>query len=146
MINFEWKSSNSEIKGFRYLWLKQVTGFNPKVHCARCLNGEYSKDFSPRMPVNSVLSLDYQENDVLYFCGVSIPYKWENNLHLAGIVSNGEQSEVIAYNGDILTINGLKKIDFDDAVAKAKYPNLGREYLTCRNFQFAAQVFQNYSL
>jgi hypothetical protein len=93
------------------------------------------------MPVNEMIKLDYTEGTILYFCGVSSPYRWENNLHLAGIVKPNHSSEIEAFNGDKLIVNGLERLTFDDTIAKEKYPNLGKEFLTCRNFQFGCHYF-----
>jgi hypothetical protein len=143
MVSWTWQTSNDKIQGFRYLWLKTVEGFNPKVHCARCLTGTYSKLFSPRMLVNQTITEDYPEGMLLYFCGVSSPYRWNNNLHLAGKVTPGAVAEVEAYNGDKLIVTGLDAIAINSEPAAALYPTLGKEFLTCRNFQFGAMLIEN---
>ena len=136
MVSWQWQTDNPKIQGFRYLWLKTVEGFNPKVHCARCLKGTYSKKFSPRMIPNAPIPEEYPEGMLLYFCGVSSPYRWNNNLHLAGRVTPGAIAEVETYNGDKLIVTGLEAITIKPEPAAELYPSLGKEFLTCRNFPF----------
>jgi hypothetical protein len=38
-------------------------------------------------------------------------------------------------------VYGLESISIDEAVARERFPKLSAEYLTCRNFQFGAQMF-----
>lgn len=144
MISFEIKSKNNKILGFKYFWMKRVSSFNENVHCARCLVGNYEKQFGLNTPVNSLIDLSgkYQESEVIYMCGVSSPYRWENNFHFAGVVCFGESSTVEMYNGDILVVKNVKRIVFDDSKAKLLYPEKGKEFLTCRNFQFGASYFR----
>ena len=78
---------------------------------------------------------------VLYLCGVASPYRWERNAHLAVIVAPGHDASVQLWNGDTVKITGARQIVFDDNAAKDRYPEKGREFLTCRNFQFGAQYF-----
>jgi hypothetical protein len=134
MISRTWKSERDRIVGFKYLWLKTVTGFDSSVHCARCLVGKYSSEFRPKMVVNSAVGQKYKEGTVLYFCGVSTPYIWANNLHIAGVVTEGSKFQTFAYNGDYLFINNFERFEFNDRLAKSQFPKLSKEYLTCRNF------------
>jgi hypothetical protein len=134
-------SEQETLRGWRYLWAKTVTAFDPAVHCARCLIGDYEKTFSIRTPVNTVLELRrHATGTVIYFCGVSAPYRWGNNMHLA-VRSTGDlvdTAQTEFYNGDRLIVRGARQLSFDDQVARLRYPTLGAEYLTCRNFQFGA--------
>lgn len=142
MINLYWQSNKDSIKGFRYLWLKKVTGFDSSVHCAKCLRGTYSKEFSPKIAVNTQMKLNYKEGDILYFCGVSAPYKWESNLHLVGVVKSGVKSVVSTYQGDLFTVEGFEQIVIEPSTAELRHPNLSQSFLTCRNFQFGSQHFE----
>ena len=127
---------------FRYFWLKKVVGFNPRVHCARCLKGEYSELCGPGVAVGVPIEDPlFQSGDFAYFCGVSTPYRWANNLHLAGRVVPGSVASAPIWSGGQLVVRGLEKIEFDDEAALRLFPEHGAAYLTCRNFQFGAQVF-----
>lgn len=90
--------------------------------------------------MDEVISEDYNKGQLLYFCGVSRKYDWNNNLHLAGRVVEGAQASVEAYNGDRLVVEGLEAIEIDASYAQEQYPTKGRSYLTCRNFQFGVQA------
>lgn len=153
-INWIWQKAESEListdrifstpeKDFRYLWLKTVDGFNPSVHCAQCLKGRYSKIFGVKMRTNVNLSESFKEGQLLYFCGVSRRYDWNNNLHLAGKVTEGAESKVIAYTSDILKVKNLELIPIDAKFAESKYSSKAKSFLTCRNFQFGAQAVAN---
>lgn len=143
MLPVEWtiESQRGHLAGWKYLWLKTVDGFNTAHHCARCLVGSYSKHFSPRMDPGKAYGEQYQPGQLLYFCGVSAPYRWPNNMHLAGVVEAGAECRVELYTGDVLVVRNLRRIEFDDRAARERFPERGAEFLTCRNFQFAAQVF-----
>lgn len=135
-------SKRPTFQGFRYFWLKRVTGFNPRMHCARCLNGSYFQDVGVTMPVNERVELAARRGEVLYLCGVSAPYRWANNLHAAVRVAPGRNVTVRTHTGDTVTLSDCELIPFDDAEARRRFPQLGAEFLTCRNFQFGAHHFR----
>lgn len=142
-VTWNWQTDNSRINGFRYLWMKTVEGFNPSAHCARCLKGVYSKVFKPTMAVNTVIEEDYPEATILYFCGVSTPYSWKKNLHFVGQVKECAEVSIEAYTGDKIIISGVEEIPISDTSAKTRYSKKGKEFLTCRNFQLGAMLFQD---
>jgi hypothetical protein len=135
-------SDEAQIHGFRYLWLKTVVGFDPTVHCAKCLRGHYHKQINPAAPVNQSIDLKAGDGDLLYLCGVSAPYNWDNNLHLAARVKPGAMARVKAHTGDIMILHDCEPIAFDDEAARERFPDKGRVFLTCRNYQFGAFQFQ----
>jgi len=139
-LSWKWQTTNDRIKGFNYLWAKKIEGFDPSVHCAKCLLGKYSRQFSPQMQSNIWIESDYKVGDILYFCGVSTPYKWSNNLHIAGIVSKGSIFQMVTYTGDRIVLRNFERLEFDEAIATNKYHALGDRFLTCRNFQFGASL------
>jgi hypothetical protein len=134
-------SKRDQLVGWHYLWCKAVEGFDSSKHCARCLVGKYSKQFGLKAPINQDVELAYDEGTVLYFCGVSTPYAWKNNAHLAGRVNKDAYCSIEMWTGDILHVLGMEQIKFNDSVANHRFPDLGKEFLTCRNFQFGAQLF-----
>ncbi len=126
-----------EPKAFRYFWLKYVQGFKPDQHCARCLIGPYSKHF----PYGSQLAdklgtvLDEAEAPFIYICGVTGRY--ENNVHLVG--RPDPQSEAKHKDDRVeISVHGLSKIEI---IPPENAPALGKEFLTCRNWQFGWQEF-----
>jgi hypothetical protein len=132
--------AEEKLFGFMYFWGKHVKGFNSEKHCARCLSGSYEKSVSASMPLN-VWREVCLSGDVLYICGVSKPYRWEKNFHIA--VKNGSgRIEKTLYNGTGIIIEDAEEIVFDGEKARIKYPNLGPEFLTCRNFQFGVHFYE----
>lgn len=138
------QTQTEKIKGLRYLWMKRVTGFNPKVHCAQCLKGHYVAVVGREMATNRTLKFQAWPGDIFYLCGVSSPYKWENNFHLAfkATDSMDDRCHVFSHTGDKFEIEGAIELPFDDTEARERFPNLSEPFLTCRNFQFAAQYFE----
>jgi hypothetical protein len=64
-----------------------------------------------------------------------------SNLHLVGRVKDGASASIVLHNGSILEVGGLERIQFDDKAARKLFPGKSEAFLTCRNFQFAAQHF-----
>lgn len=121
-------------KPFKYLWLKTVKGVNLTEHCARCLIGEYDKRINPYTKHFENIPL---ENSVYYLCGVSAPYVWENNFHLAFRPCKGGKI-VYENNGVRVVINDAERIEFDEndidsSLVKSRITS----FKTCRNWQFA---------
>jgi hypothetical protein len=135
-------SNEARFKGFRYFWLKRVTGFDPALHCARCLKGNYVSEVGAALPVNTPIHIEADPGDVLYLCGVSSPYSWGRNFHLALKVEHGAAVRTTLYTGDSLTILNADYLPFDDAEARRRFPHLSEAYLSCRNFQFGAHHFR----
>lgn len=123
---------------FQYLWLKRITGINLEKHCAQCLLGEYDPRVSPLIPHQTHLEL---VPGIFYLCGVSRPYVWANNFHIAF----RDGSEVIDYqhNGVHVIIDGAERLPISPDSAKVlmlpkyKYSS----YRTCRNWQFANYLY-----
>jgi hypothetical protein len=125
-----------------YLWMKKVTGFDPRHHCAKCLKGPYENDFGLRVPTNEWRSLKgYQEGDIVYVCAVSRPYNWHRNRHIAVRVKEGSNAGLDLYTGDAVLMRNAELIRFNGQAAAERYAEKGDEFTTCRNFQFGAQFF-----
>lgn len=133
-------SSRPTLFGFRYFWLKHVTGFNPAVHCATCLKGTYVKHFGVSLPADLDFPVRAVAGDLFYLCGVASPYKWENNAHLALRVRRDAVASVQLYTGAVVTVTGAEAVPFSDEQARLHYPDKGRAFLTCRNYQFGAAL------
>lgn len=119
---------------FRYLWLKHVTNVSLGRHCAQCLKGEYSKDVGPNMGSVSDLQLD---DGVWYLCGVSSPYRWESNFHLAFHDCPG-RSFSFEWNGVIVRVEDGEHLPISEEFIDFTLPQASRrEFSTCRNWQFA---------
>jgi hypothetical protein len=135
-------------QGWKYFWAKNVKGFNPDVHCARCLVGSYIKPISTRAQVNAEIELSgHGVGDLIYVCGVAQPYKWANNFHMACRVT-GSMQDVAAgamAGGDTFMMRGAVRVDFDAETAQRQFAGRGRDFLTCRNFQFGAQFASQFA-
>lgn len=119
---------------FRYLWLKHVTGVDLSVHCARCLKGKYMDNISPHNPHTTDIQLN---NGVYYLCGVTLPYVWEKNFHLAFEYSEGSRIEYES-NGISVVIENAAALPISEEYIDQSDPNAWKkEYRTCRNWQFA---------
>lgn len=136
-------TAEDAVTGFRYFWAKNVKGFNPEVHCARCLVGRYEKKIGTKMPVNVPVVLEHDAGDLVYFCGVAYPYRWDRNMHLAVRVTGdpADTAKVDLWTGGTFEVAGARAFPFDAQAAQDRFDGLGRAFLTCRNFQFGAQVF-----
>lgn len=140
MATLRYITSSARLTGWRYFWAKTVVGFNPAVHCAQCLVGAYLKQVGKQMAVNQNVPFDLKPGELVYFCGVSNPYVWKNNLHLAVVGKLGAVATAKAYNGDELVVTGAEPIKILPDEAVSTYATRGKEFLTCRNYQFGAQV------
>lgn len=119
---------------FRYLWLKHVIGVDLTKHCARCLLGNYVKNINPRNPNHPEIEL---EDGVYYLCGVSLPYVWEKNFHLAFCYSEGCRIEYES-NGISVVIENAERMPILESHINDSDPNAWKkEFRTCRNWQFA---------
>ena len=86
-------------RNWMYLWGKYVTGINLNNHCAKSLLGNYSKKIDKNKASESNIKLDEFNSDIFYLCGVSKPYKWNENFHLAIRYKEG--------NNIVINRNGL---------------------------------------
>lgn len=121
---------------WKYLWGKYVAGVDLSVHCARCLLGEYEQAFNAGTKRLHDLQLKKKSN-VFYICGVSSPFVWEQNFHLAIIESAGDVVDV-ERNGVRVVIADAKELPIEFSMEnctdyRKRFPRFG----TCRNWQFA---------
>lgn len=125
-----------QAKFFRFLWIKYVTGFNPKVHCGKCLLGHYSKQivydrksyYLPQIRLDQA-RLDEHRAKFIYLCGVTP--RWEWNLHIVGRAQAGER---VTHEDERIsvTIEDFERITID----ATQSPPSAKDFATCRNWQF----------
>lgn len=131
---------------FRYLWLKYVTGIDLNAHCAECLMGDDSQLVSPTLGWEGHgLTLDEYQGEIFYLCGVSKPYNWDRNFHLAFRLAPGE-GFAFEEQGVSLTMVNAERINFEafDARNRSTSPNRTKPvFNTCRNWIFANHAQQN---
>jgi len=130
---------------FRHFWGQVVRGFNPARHCLPCLIGARKKTIRPTMASThkNGVALEIQEGEYFYLCGVSHTFAHRENFHLAGVIESGATASLTTFGKRSVVVHGMRAIQIDPGPAATLFQGKGREYLTCRNFQFAAQVFGN---
>ena len=114
---------------FKYLWLKYTNGFDLTEHCAKCLLGEYEKSVSPK----GISVMELKEAPYYYLCGVSMPFVWANNFHLAFRAEQGS-TIVCNKNGISIVIENAVEIPITQPIVQLTHK---KEFTTCRNWQFA---------
>ncbi len=119
---------------FKYLWLKTVEDVDLEQHCARCLIGSYDKRISTGIKETGEIAL---EDSIYYLCGVAIPFRWENNFHLAFRPSPGKSVHYES-NGITIDIEDAEQLPISEAYIDWTHPKARfKSYYTCRNWQFA---------
>ena len=130
------------IGNFRYLWLKSVEGVDLSVHCAKSLIGRYDNRINPRIGTAENIILT---DKIYYMCGVSQPYVWSNNFHIAFREKTGSHIEV-ERNGVKLQIDNAEEIAFSEKDIDFHLPfATKREFYTCRNWQFANKMSAHFA-
>lgn len=130
-----------EVKGkYRYVWLKYVDGFNLLEHCAKSLVGNYSKLVNKATAHYSDLLLNEFDSKIYYLCGVSEPYEYDRNIHIAFIHKKGASFTFSDGTIDIEVQNAMR-LPFGTYSINRKDPlSQRKEYATCRNWQFANEL------
>lgn len=125
---------------YKYLWLKKVEDVNLMEHCAKSLIGPYDD----RVNSKTTFLLDAPLDDAVYYlCGVSLPYDWNGNFHLAFMPSAGDTIEY-SFNGISIVISDAKRLPISDSFIDKSHPKTKfKSYSTCRNWQFAHWFNQN---
>lgn len=128
---------------FRHFWCMIVRGFDPTKHCLPCLVGTRVKAVSPMMfdNGNASVSFNCRPSDFVYICGVSHSWEHKKNFHLVGSPAVDQSATSKTFRGVGVEIRGASRIEINAEPAKTLYPDLDRSYLTCRNFQFGAQMY-----
>lgn len=123
---------NNIERKFSSFWLKSVEDVDLGKHCINCLKGE-------RVPMKQSrgFGVVLAPDKVWYLCGVTYPYVWKNNFHLAFEYSPGD-IVYVRRQGVTLTVRDAKEIPItpdyiDNNLPQAQDP----KFNTCRNWQFA---------
>lgn len=119
---------------YMYIWLKKVEGVDLDKHCARCLLGEYDNRISKSTLEEHDLEL---QDGIYYLCGVTYPYKWADNFHLAFRNKKGSNISY-EYQGIRVEIKDAERLPIDARYINQSNKHTGQKaYSTCRNWQFA---------
>ncbi|NNJ12135.1 hypothetical protein EKD04_017530 [Chloroflexales bacterium ZM16-3] len=125
--------------GFPYFWLKYITGFDARHHCAQCFIGPYHKGIwsTVRVPSVHVLkpSVEWQ---FAYLCGVA-ETQWADNLHVPMVEAQGEEIELFTHNGIRVHIRNARRLEIP--WIEDGWNGFPRSYTTCRNFQFGVDRY-----
>ncbi|MCB2228728.1 MAG: hypothetical protein KQH53_18780 [Desulfarculaceae bacterium] len=124
---------------FRYMWLKYIQGVDLDQHCSSGLLGPFSEKVGPTMGANPKAALNEAEALAYYLCGVTLPYRWADNFHLA-FVYDPESEIDIERHGIKVRILGAREVpihEVDPERCLAKHHLHKKAYATCRNWQFA---------
>lgn len=117
----------------RYLWLKAVHGFDPRVHCARCLKGEYHAGMNPNgVWKGQTIEVEFDPTAAPfhYLCGVTSA--WEDNLHLAMVCEPDAPAFTVRQRGILVEVSGgVRALTIPEPIEGAR-----TEYGTCRNWLF----------
>ena len=131
-------------KPFKYLWLKYITGIDVSVHCAKTFKGEYSKKVN-KEPLQENISLDEVDlskcrYQFYYLCGVSTPYVYQSNVHVAFMYKEGSTVH-LNQNGIEIKIKDACQLNITpEDIDKAMKESRLKTYYTCRNWQFAHTI------
>jgi hypothetical protein len=90
---------------------------------------------------DATFGLEIKAGEFFYICGVSHSFSHARNFHLAGVVRDGDSCSQKTAAGKLVSVHGMAKVTIDPGPARELFPELGREYLACRNFQFGCQMF-----
>lgn len=124
--------------GLRYLWLRTVTGFDPRKHCAACLRGKRLPDVHLGM-ADAAFAIT-TDAPYLYLCAGS-NRGYDFNAHLAMRVT-GDACDVasVETHGARFTFRGAVEVPIP--ALPAGFAGLPGAFTTCRNFRFGVAVFR----
>jgi hypothetical protein len=126
---------------YLHLWGFYVRGFKPWKHCFACFYGTQEKLIKKDMQDGK---FDLPEpTGSFYLCGVASgprTQRWKNNLHLAVKPKAGSVAKIQSVYGPIFTIHDAEEIAIQGPIENL--PHLDESYTTCKNFRFAAQMYE----
>lgn len=132
-------------QSFNSIWIKYVTGFNPKYHCQKCLKGPLSQKFKYKRniysyPIEFEVYLNEYRSPYIYICGVTNDYN--KNIHIAfKPVMNSE----FEFENERIYLKVIHGFRLEIKNLNLPFPE---EFTSCRNFQFGYQYFtiKNYGI
>ena len=142
-------AKNKVLDGFLSFWGWHVTGFNDTKHCQPCFVGERERAIQNKMRITKAgtpLIIPVKGN-YFYICGVTdfkvFTHKeyMKNNFHFPLRWKPGSFATMTTYNEYTFVVENAEIVQFNGAFAKKKYYHLGYPFWSCRNFQFAADMY-----
>jgi hypothetical protein len=141
-LRIEGLAGRTQVQGFRFLWLRHVTGFNHAKHCAACFRGWRDERVTPRLELGRSLVVDPKHAPASYLCGVSVA-GLANNLHVAFRAKPGGRIELPAYGDQRVILTDAEALPIP--ALPEGYRDLPRSFTTCRNYQFGVAHFGDYA-
>lgn len=129
------------MRGYPYLWIKTVEGFNPREHCAKCLKGNFIRTGGHYIPpVNEWRTIDVPaQAKAIYVCGVSSG-GYAQNLHAPLVPDqDADPIHIEMTHGQALIVEGAKMLRIPPL--PDRWHGLPKSFTSCRNFQFAVATF-----
>lgn len=121
-------------KKFYSFWLKDVESVDLTKHCIKCLRGHRYKEMSQE----DGFRIELPKDKVYYLCGVTYPYNWEKNFHLAFQYDKNGDTFTFEQNGVSVTVKRAKRIIFSEEDVDITLPQVDDpKFRRCRNWQFA---------
>jgi DNA repair photolyase len=133
------------LRGYSYFWIKYVTGFDPRYHCAAGLkcapnlkdNGYHwpngTHQFTPSKHILNKHPFEY-----IYMCGVART-RWADNLHIPMVHAPGEMIEDVTYLGVPILIQNARRLEIP--WIEDGWNNFPQSFTTCRNWQFGIKYY-----
>ena len=126
------------LRGYSYLWVKYVTGFDGRYHCANSLRGTYHWPLGVPIFTPSRHTLNAHPFRYVYLCGVA-QTRWADNLHIPMEHAPGETIDDVTYNGVPIHIQNARRLEIP--WIEDGWRDFPRSYTTCRNWQFGVRYF-----
>ena len=129
---------------WEYLWAWYVTGFDPGVHCQKCLFGFRSEKVKKLMPHGEPMIMDEAKLpfDYLYVCGGAISWKWKDNFHLVLVPTGGKRVRAtMGFTGQTVIARGASHVSIP--ALPGGFNGKDHKFTTCRNYQFGVEYYQN---
>lgn len=115
---------------WQYFWTKTIKGVDLENHCANTFIGKYLNGDNI-----------YTEEKNVYICGVSKPFNYNKNLHVA-LKENIGHTETINEKGVTITIYdairvGIKPLNAGESFNSNRNK---KSFYSCRNWQYGNQL------
>lgn len=132
---------------YKFLWVKEISDVDLTQHCARSFVGRWRaemshahdrwRDSGARTPFDYLMTLGRAR--AYYACGVTDPYVWRKNAHLAFVPDPAaEEWETHSNQGLTVQVRGLSRVSFSaEDVPDTDPRRVRKDFYTCRNWQFA---------
>lgn len=127
------------------VWIKYVRAVDLTVHCIDSLIGDRHRDVANKAKTQTIVLDEFEQPIAWYLCGVTYPYRWQDNAHLLAVPAPDEIHEYSTANLR-LTLHNCKPLVIHPYAIDPS-DNHAREYLfkTCRNWQAAWILHTEYA-